>query len=199
MCTQSHMDSSVQALQVRRIATVSICTSLIIAGSYFSVPIPWSPAPISLASMFVTLSGLVLGARRGACACLLYLGLGAVGLPVFANATGGIAPLLGPTGGFLLGYPISAFVAGLLFRPTAGHSDEERSRRFFRALAAALVAALVLYIPGVLWLMSSLSLSFPAAIAAAVVPFVAGDILKAIAAAATARTLTSAGTLFESR
>lgn len=180
---------------MRGIATTAVCTSLIAVGSYFSIPIPWSPAPISLASMFVTLAGLLLGARRGAYACLLYIGLGALGLPVFAGGTGGIAPLLGPTGGFLLGYPLSAFVAGLIFAPRRKTSAEGNAPLFPHALLASIVAAVVLYVPGLLWLMTSLGLSFPAALSVAAIPFVPGDLLKAVGAAASARTLFAAGLL----
>ncbi len=178
---------------MRAVATTAVCTSLIAVGSYFSIPIPWSPAPISLASMFVTLAGLLLGARRGACACLLYIGLGALGLPVFAGGTGGIAPLLGPTGGFLLGYPLSAFVAGLIFDPHRKTVHEGNVPIFPRALLASIAAALVLYVPGLLWLMTSLGLSFSAAFSVAAIPFVPGDLLKAVGAAASARTLLAAG------
>lgn len=191
------MDVSTRATHIRGIATTAVCASLIAVGSYVSVPIPWSPAPISLASMFVTLSGLLLGARRGACACLLYLALGAFGLPVFSGGTGGIAPLLGPTGGFLLGYPLSAFVAGLLYTPRNIKDSDTDLPGFPRTLFAALAAAAVLYVPGLLWLMTSLGLSFSAAASLATIPFLPGDILKAIGAAASARTLRIAGVLQE--
>lgn len=197
LCNQSGMDTRSQAVYTRRIATTAVCTALIAAGSYLSVPIPWSPAPISLASMFVAIAGLLLGARRGAYACLLYLALGAAGLPVFASGSGGIAPLLGPTGGFLLGYPLSALVAGLIFQPHRRAISDKRSKLFLRALTASLSAAGILYLPGLTWLMMRLNLSFPAAFAAATLPFVPGDIIKALTAAAVARTLVAAGTLQE--
>ncbi|MFP4509495.1 MAG: biotin transporter BioY [Spirochaetaceae bacterium] len=191
------MDTPSRARYARRIAAAAVCTALIAAGSYISVPIPWSPAPISLASMFVTLAGLLLGARRGVYACILYLSLGAAGLPVFASGSGGIAPLLGPTGGFLFGYPLSACVAGLVFRPHSRSRNESRSKLFFRALAASLAAAGILYFPGLAWLMLRLDLHFPAALAVATLPFIPGDIIKAVTAAAATRTLMAAGTLQE--
>src|SRR6056297_2752500 len=85
-----------------RLQTGALLVALISAGAFISVPIPGSPVPIVLQNMFVILAGLVLPAGWAALTVGVYLLLGAVGLPVFAGATGGLAHLAGPTGGFLM-------------------------------------------------------------------------------------------------
>jgi biotin transport system substrate-specific component len=110
-----------------------------------TVPLPFTPVPLTLQNFGVLLVGLILGSRRGLAALTLYLAEGAAGLPVFSpTGPGGFAQLLGPTGGFLLTYPMVAALAGWVM--------EHGRKTFSRALAAALSAELVLFIGGLCWL-----------------------------------------------
>lgn len=84
------------------------------------IEIPTYPVPYTLQTMFVLLSGAFLGPYLGALSQFIYLGLGSVGLPVFAGPTAGFVKLLGPTGGYLLAFPISAFITGYLVRLRSG-------------------------------------------------------------------------------
>lgn len=86
--------------------------ALTAAVAWFKIPLPFTPVPITLQTLLVLLSGAVLGAYYGALAMIIYLLLGAIGLPVFAGGSSGIGVLLGPTGGYLFSYPIAAFVIG---------------------------------------------------------------------------------------
>jgi biotin transport system substrate-specific component len=124
-----------------------------------TVPLPFTPVPLTLQNFGVLAVGLLLGSRRGFAALALYLLEGACGLPVFSPSIVlgvGIARILGPTGGFLLAYPLVAFVAGYIY--------EHSSRRFGWAAVSAVAAELVLFASGLvgwpcsrtpfLWLLS---------------------------------------------
>jgi hypothetical protein len=112
-------DNMNETVAGKRRTTVSITltalfAALIAAGTFISIPLPFTPVPVVMQNLFSLLAGLVLGPMLGAASVALYLIAGLIGAPVYAGATSGIARLLGPTGGFLFGYLLSAFVAGLL-------------------------------------------------------------------------------------
>jgi len=146
--------------------------ALIIVGSYISVPIPIGPVPIALADFFVMLTGFFLGGKYGLLSVVLYLGLGVIGLPVFSNGGSGLAFLLGPTGGFLIGYVLLAATIGFL-------TDRERST-FLLDVVAVLLGNILLYGVGITWLKMTLELSWSAAFAAGFLPFLPGTIVKII-------------------
>jgi biotin transport system substrate-specific component len=162
----------------------AVFASLIILGTFIRIPL--GPVPIVLANFFVILSGLFLGPVGGTVSVMLYLFLGALGLPVF-SAGGGFAVFLGPTGGYLLGYPAGAFLAGLVSRinPT----------KFTVLLLAAGLGMVSVYLLGVPWLMwrvssaSGESVSLTRGLLIGLVPFIPGDLLKIAAAASVARSL----------
>jgi len=163
--------------QIRRTVLTSVFTALISAGAFAIVPI--GPVPIVLTTLFVTLSGLLGGFRIGVISVIVYLILGILGLPVFAGGSGGFAVLTGPTGGYLIGYLLAAAFAGLIFRP--GKSNT-RPVLILLAIAAALTAAVSIYIPGLLWLKLSLGLEWKKALNIGFFPFIPGDLIKASAA-----------------
>jgi biotin transport system substrate-specific component len=168
-------------LNLRMTVYCALFTALIIIGGYMSVPIPVGPVPIVLADLFVMAAGIFLGPKFGMASAALYLGLGAVGLPVFAGGTSGLAVLFGPTGGFLFGYILAAGAAGLV----AG-----RMKPGVPAWLAAMIAAnIALYAVGVPWLKFLLNMSWPAALAVGLTPFIAGVLIKIAAAVALCRAL----------
>jgi len=147
------------------------------AASQLAIPIPGTPVPLTLQPMIVVLAGLVLGPARGAAAMLLYLAIGAVGVPVFAPmGAPGIARLFGPTGGYLLAYPAAAWIAAVVAQriPSLGG----------RWLAAAL-GIVTLYVGGIAQL-TILTGSASRAWALGITPFAALDVIKACIAAAIA-------------
>lgn len=169
-----------------RLVLVSLFASMMVVGALFSLPLPPPLPPVTLAVFFALLSGLVLGPVYGMMTTGLYLGLGAVGLPVFANGAGGLGQLAGPTGGFLLGYVAAALVTGLI--------ADRRRWGFARALVGALAGVVVLYAVGLPWFRSVLDAtpgkSFTMGTAIAVMlPYFIGDIIKAVAAAALVKAL----------
>jgi biotin transport system substrate-specific component len=144
-----------------------------------TLPLPFTPVPLTLQNFGVLLVGLTLGSRRGFAALLLYLMEGAAGMPVFNPAgLGGVAQLLGPTGGFLMAYP---FVAGL-----AGWIMERGPRTFLRAASAGVSAEILLFSGGVGWL-AILTRSFAQAVRFGLYWFVFAEVIKVLSAAALAR------------
>lgn len=167
------------ALAVRtprsRAIGVAIVALALALSAQFAVPLPGTPVPLTLQPFVVVLAGLLIGPLDAAAAMVLYLVAGAAGAPVFAPmGAPGLARLLGPTGGYLLAYPVAAAVAGWL-----GAGRE----RFVARLVAAIAGILVLYLGGLSQL-SIITGSLTAAAVIGVLPFVAADLLKAIVAAA---------------
>jgi biotin transport system substrate-specific component len=164
-----------QASAVTKNVALVIGASLLVAlCAQISVPLPFTPVPLSLVNFAVLLVGLVLGSKRGFAALALYLAQGAVGVPVFAHA-GGWLHLVGPTGGYLIAYPFVAFVAGFIF--------ERSSRTFASAVLASIAAELLLFVSGVSWLMLLFHTSFATAAGFGLYPFFFGEIIKVMAAA----------------
>ena len=161
-------------------ALMVVGASLFVAAcARVTLPLPFTPVPLTLQNFAVLVVGLVLGARRGAAALALYVAEGAAGLPVFSSAgPGGLAHLFGPTGGYLLAYPAAAYVAGWL-------AARNRSS-FFRALGACVAAEAVLFSGGIAWLMLLTGATLAQAAAAGLVPFVFAEVIKVLLAAETA-------------
>jgi len=142
-------------------------------GAQVAVTLPWTPVPVTLQPLFVILAGVVLGPRAGALAIGAYVGLGAMGAPVFANGGAGLPWLFGPTGGYLLAAPAAAFVAGAV----AG-----RGGAGLRTLAGLTLGVATMYVGGVSQLLLVTGQGFGAVLALAVVPFLVGDVTKILLA-----------------
>jgi biotin transport system substrate-specific component len=142
---------------------------LIALGSWISLPI--GNIPFTLQTLFVLLAGIIMH-RYGAIPVLLYSILGVLGLPLFHNGMAGIGVLLGPSGGYLIGFIFAALVTGLAY---------EHKSHFIR-ISGIVAATAGIYLFGVAWLMYSLQLGFIPAVATGVLPFIPGDAIKATAA-----------------
>ncbi|MDR3168009.1 MAG: biotin transporter BioY [Treponema sp.] len=156
----------------------ALFAALIAAGTFIAIPLPFSPVPIVLQNMFALLAGLILGPLRGGAAVGLYLIAGAIGAPVFAGASGGVVRMLGPTGGFLLGYLLSALTAGFIL----GNPGRNKTSSPGRIILAVVAGLLIVYIPGVLWLKRSLDVSWIRALSAGFFPYLIGDAIKGLVA-----------------
>jgi biotin transport system substrate-specific component len=136
-----------RALEASRQVSLVVGASLVVAlCARITIPLmPLTPVPLTVQNMGVLLVGMMLGSRRGFAALALYLAEGVVGLPVFSPmGPGGIAQLLGPTGGFLMVYPFVAFLAGYIF--------ERGTKSFIRAAVAGLLGEILLFVGGLSWL-----------------------------------------------
>ncbi len=147
------------------------------AGAYLMIPL--APVPITLQGFFLNLAGALLGGTLGALSQVVYLLLGVLGLPVFAGGKAGLGVLLGPTGGYLVGFAVGAFVMGKLM--------EIKEKPGILWMALSMISGwAVIYSLGVLQLSWVARLTFGQSLAAGVLPFLPGDLLKIIAAAAIA-------------
>jgi biotin transport system substrate-specific component len=167
-------------LTVTDIARSALFTALIAGGAFVAVPL--GPVPFTLQVFAVLLAGMALGPRLGMLSVVAYLVLGLIA-PVYAGGASGIGTLLGPTGGYLFGFILAALVAGRVVRggpPTA-----------LRFVSAGLIGLLPIYVIGATWLAAQLELSVGAAVSLGVLPFIAMDVVKALLAAAVARSLVS--------
>ena len=161
-------------------ARMALMAALTAVGAQISIPLPFTPVPFTLQVPMVVLSGLLLGARYGALSQVVYLLLGAIGLPVFAKFTAGLGYMLGPTGGYLVSYPFAAAIAGLAAGAVA---HAARGRAVASGTALGLLALLVIYALGATWLAVQSNLTPGAALAAGVLPFVPFDVVKVVLAA----------------
>ncbi len=158
-------------MKTKNLAATALFTALTIVFAQLILPLPFTPVPLSLSLLPVFLAGAILPKRYAAYSQLVYLLLGVVGLPVFAGFKGGMGIVFGPTGGFLIAYPIMAFltawVVSLLPRKTIVS--------YIPAMLAALVAC---YLCGSLWYVFVGHVSWMKSLAATVIPFVAFDCIK---------------------
>jgi biotin transport system substrate-specific component len=166
---------------VRRSALI-YDASLVLAGSLLialsaqvAIPLPFSPVPVTGQTFAVLLVAALLGRRRGSVAVLFYIGQGLIGVPVFAGGAVGLARLVGPTGGYLVGFVIAAYVVGLL-------AERSWDRRVWTTAVAMVLGNLIIYACGVLWLSTFVGGLGPA-LTAGLLPFLPGDVLKIGAAA----------------
>lgn len=170
-------------MQTAMMVRVALMAALTAVSAQIVIPLPFSPVPFTLQVPVVILSGLLLGVRYGALAQLVYVLIGAVGAPVFALFSGGLGVILGPTGGYLMAYPLAAAVAGLAAGAAVG-SNRRRALAFCGG--AGLGALAIIYAGGVLWLSFQTQLPLGVAVVQGVLPFVVFDLVKVAVAALTA-------------
>jgi biotin transport system substrate-specific component len=178
----THDTPTEQSFNALRQIAIVVCASAVIAVcARIVLPLPFTPVPLTLANFGVLLVGLTLGSKRGFAAAALYLGWGAMGLPVFASfGPGGVAQLLGPTAGYLWSYPVVAFIAGMI--------AERGAPSFARNLFGGIAAEAVLFAGGIAWL-AVITHSWLHAAAFGLYPFLAAEVMKVMVAATVARRL----------
>jgi biotin transport system substrate-specific component len=156
--------------------SVGFVTVLTAAAAQLSFPLPFTPVPFTIQPMIVLVGAAALGSRLGALAQIFYLMLGVAGLPVFAfspELPQGMARLLGPTGGYLIAYPIAAFVTGLL-------AERGLDRHYLSSIAAMGIGLSVIFLGGVLWIARAAGIE--TALATGLYPFIVVDVIKVVAA-----------------
>ncbi len=157
---------------IKHTVYAALFAALTAVGAYIAIPV--GPVPIVLANLFIMLAGLLLKPKWAASSIAAFLFLGLIGVPVFSGGKSGLAALLGPTGGFLFGYLVSAVIISLICRIGKNKSTVKDS-------AAVFAGILVLYLMGVPWLKYNLGLDWSKAIIMGMLPFIPGDLVKAAA------------------
>ncbi|HJR59416.1 MAG TPA: biotin transporter BioY [Vicinamibacterales bacterium] len=166
-----------------RVAAVFFMAAATAAGAQISVPLGYTPVPLVMQDMVVLLGGAALGSRLGMAAQLVYLLAGIAGLPVFAASPvlpQGPLRLLGPTGGYLISYPLAAFLTGYL-------AERGFDRRYSTSVLAMAVGLVVIFAFGVSWMAlfaRPAAIGFDAALHAGLYPFLLGDVFKIFLGAA---------------
>jgi biotin transport system substrate-specific component len=157
-------------MKTREMVAAAMFAALTAILAQISVPLPFSPVPITFQVLAVCLAAAILGSRLGALSQLIYVVMGAIGMPVFAGGTSGLQRLAGPTGGYILSYIIAAFIIGIIvekFRPALINT--------FLAMLAGLV---IIYAMGMTQLSIVTGMDLKAAFMAGVAPFIGMDIIK---------------------
>ena len=162
--------------RVRDAALVLGAALLTAACAQISIPLPGDPVPVTGQTFAVLLTGAALGANRGAAGQLLYVAMGLVGLPFYADGAHGVDVVFGATGGYLVAFPLAAWVCGKL-------AEARFDRTPLKALPAFTIGSLIVFAVGVPWLAVSADISLAKAIELGFVPFIPGGIVKAVLAA----------------
>jgi len=166
-----------ERLSLKGMVYASMFGAMTALGALISIPL--QPVPITLQTFFLYLAAALLGGGLGALSQIVYVLLGILGLPVFSGGKAGLGVLMGPTGGYIAGFVVAAFVIGKLV-------ETRKNAGFAWLVLSMLAGGIIVYTLGVLQLMVVADLSPAKAVAAGVLPFAPGDVLKIAAAAAIA-------------
>lgn len=203
---------NIKKTAIKELILAALFAALTGVCSMIAIPLPFTPVPINLATLSVFLAGALLGSKYGGISQLVYILLGAIGLPVFSNFTGGVGILAGPTGGYIIGYAVAAFLVGLIIELggkrksampisvstkskveqvktlTKAHGENKTKKITskiykFALWAVAMVIGLVAcYVLGTAWFMYSTGTNLATSMVYCVIPFLPGDALKIVAA-----------------
>ena len=158
----------------KRIVLIGMMTAVTCILGPLSIPLPFSPVPISFTNLAIYFSLYVLGMKAGTVSYLIYLLLGFVGLPVFSGFSGGVGKLAGPTGGYLIGFIFMAIVSGWII--------DRFPRKYLYHPLGLVLGTIICYAFGTIWLARQLNMTFIAGLGVGVIPYLPGDGLKILAA-----------------
>lgn len=161
-------------LSVKKISLAGLLTAVICVLSPFALHIPISPVPISLGMLAIYFVVSVAGKKLGTISVLIYILLGLVGVPVFTDFTAGPAKLLGPTGGYIIGYIFLALISGFFI--------DRFGQNLFPRILGMVLGSCVCYLFGTLWLQYQMQLTFSQALLEAVIPYIPADLVKLVLA-----------------
>ena len=163
------------------LSIIAIFSAITAVLAQIAIPLPFSPVPISFGLVGVYISGILLKPKHAVFAQICYLALGAVGIPVFGNFRAGIGALFGPTGGYLLVYPIMVWIVSKTLNSPKSMQAECRQNKSLLLMKAAIsmcIAHAILYLGGTVWLSIITGNSFVATLSLAVFPYIPLDIVK---------------------
>jgi len=157
-------------MKTKDICHISLFTAIICIVAPLSIPLAFTPVPISFANLIIFISAAILGAKKGVISVLLYIFIGAVGIPVFSGFSGGLHKIIGPTGGYIIGYIFCSFIIGFL--------TEKFENNIFIYAFSMVLGNLVCCLFGTVWLSYQAHMTFKSALMAGVVPYIIGDAIK---------------------
>ncbi len=181
--TTKNQSKTTGRFTTRRLVLIAMVTAITCILAPFSIPIPISPVPISLTNLVLLISIYVLGWKDATVSYLVYLLLGAFGLPVFSGFAGGLGKIAGPTGGYLTGFIFMTIIAGIFV--------ERYTDRRILVITGMVLATMVAYVFGTAWLAFQMELPFTGALSIGVIPYLPGDTVKIILAVLTGPVLRS--------
>jgi biotin transport system substrate-specific component len=161
-----------QKISTRQLTLIAVMTAVTCILGPLSLPI--GIVPISLTNLAIYFAIYALGGKRGTLSYIVYLFIGLVGLPVFSGFSGGFAKLIGPTGGYLIGFAFMAFISGIFI--------DKFSSKIYMCFLGMVLGTIVTYILGTAWLAYETKMTFNAALYAGVIPFIPGDLAKMVIA-----------------
>lgn len=161
---------SAQKTKTHSLTFIGLLSALLCVLAPISAPVPFSPVPISLATLAIYFCAIIGGAKRGTVSVIVYLLIGSIGVPVFAGWTAGFQKIAGPTGGYLLGYLFMAAIAGYFV--------DQFEEKIPLCLLGILAGTAVCYLFGTIWLAKLMGLSFGKAFLVGIVPYLPGDAIK---------------------
>ena len=166
-------------MKTKSMILVSLFASITAIFAFLpAIPLSFSPVPITFQLLGVFLAGAILGGRLGALSQLVYLLIGIIGIPVFSGGSAGISVLFGPTGGYLIGFPIAAYLIGLLVKK----SESKPNKINLYTLLAIILPILIIYVPGTLQLSFILKMPLQKAFVIGSLPYIPLDIVKCVLA-----------------
>ena len=162
-----------QKLTTQELTTMALLAALLCVSSYISIRLPFSAVPITAQTLVINMAALLLKPKKAGITIAVWILLGIAGLPVFSGGTGGFGVLAGSTGGYIIGYLAAAILISLL---------RGQKNHFLRSLLSVFSGIIIIYAVGLPWMKAVMHLNWTAAILTGMVPFLAGDIIKCIAA-----------------
>jgi biotin transport system substrate-specific component len=172
------------------ITQIALFSALLCIISPFAIVFPFSPVPVSLSTLMLYLSVYILGMRNAVISCGIYLLIGSVGIPVFSGFTGGIGKVLGPTGGYLIGYLFLVFISGWFVEKWSlgnaqnaicGSNNYDNGKFYIKYIVQGLgmiLGTVVCYLFGSVWIAYQAGMDFLVALGIGTIPFIPGDVLK---------------------
>lgn len=168
-------------IKTKNMIIIAMITAIMCIISPFSIPLPFTPIPISLANLIIYIACCILGSKKGLVSVLLYILIGSVGLPVFSGFSGGLSKLAGPTGGYLIGFIFCAVFTGIFV--------EKFEDKIYMYSVGMIIGTIICYGFGTAWLAFQMKLSFVQALFMGVIPYLLGDGLKIVVSTALGYTL----------
>lgn len=157
-------------IKTKNLTTIAFMTALMCIAGPISIPLPFTPVPISLTNLVIYIACCILGCKKGTISLIIYLLIGAIGLPVFSGFSGGLSKLAGPTGGYLIGFLFCTILTGLFV--------EKFEDKIYMYPVGMILGTIICYAFGTGWLAMQMHLSFMQSLFMGVIPYLLGDGIK---------------------